>query len=63
MAGGREGKERVIVKLEVISGRLDAIGPPLSYLNAAYKQLASLNVLLDSILCYELIRMENKMKK
>ena len=44
-AGGREGKEKVIIKYEIISGFLDAVGFPLSHLNAACKQFASLNVL------------------
>lgn len=54
-AGGREGKEKGIVQYEVITGCLDMVGFPLFYLNTACKQFASLNVLFDCRVCYELI--------
>jgi len=54
-AGGREGKEKGIVQYEVITGCLDMVGFPLFYLNTACKQFASLNVLFDCTVCYELM--------
>lgn len=61
-AGGREGKEKRI-QYEVITGCLDMVGFPLFYLNTACKQFASLNVLFDLRVCYELIRIEKKEKE
>lgn len=51
--GGREAKENVIVKYEVISSGLGLVGFPLPYLNTACKQFASMNALFDYSLCYK----------
>lgn len=51
--GGKEAKDNVIVKYEVIWSGLGLVGFPSLYLNTVCKQFASMNAIFDYSLCYE----------